>query len=791
MFDPRSRALYYMILSTDWSNVSWIYRVSDVSCALTASVLVAEKYPMVAEFTLDPFSFPGQMGIWRGDPYNTVDRSSIYEPQAVSPVVLPTSMSSVVLDGQDLYYGAGLLIRRHLSNGEDKIFPAGQASNTSKLGLALSYSCADTDGDGINDCEDGCPSDPRYQSEWGCPALNRDRTMWISRGLGAMNPTPYNSSYPSISFDGRYLAFSSANRFTEQSNGYENVYLRDLLRGSTETISLPLASGAGFMPSVSAAGAYVAFVSDRPELVNKPLDPRENNIYLRTRSGASPATLLPLDPVLSHPRSKPFITRNGRFLIYESYMLVGQDRYPESVILQEIVDGVPGIPIPMPALPGSPPLRCPCAVTPDGRYVAFSAGLSPQKLYLWDRSDQQNLVVEVSRGFGGDASNPSLDDTGRYVAFSGDPSPTPAYLQVFIYDRLLGQYASLPNVSGSSYNPVISADGKTVVFTWEYQGVPQLWLHDRESSATVLLSAGYNGGAGDASSDWASFGSGAKSAGKLMVAFASYAKNLVADPPSDSAQHIYVRVLADSDCDGRPDATDLDIDPNGCPGDSLADSDGDGTPDISDGCPSDPAKQTPGVCGCGSPETDSNADGIVDCGKAGGGGVPTPTPPPQSPDGDGDGLPDAEDPCPNDPNNPESGGVFLCDEDGNGTPDYYDETGAIVTPKTPLSPPYVVPREASVVLYLEPFSGASLDTGKSAAMGKKRSKKLGFRYEVVVESISGKKVRIRKTVRKNRITLNKLKLGSYKVKYRVQIVSSGKVVAKTDFSPASSFDLSH
>lgn len=43
------------------------------------------------------------------------------------------------------------------------------------------------------------------------------------------------------------------------------------------------------------------------------------------------------------------------------------------------------------------------------------------------------------------------------------------------------------------------------------------------------------------------------------------------------------------------------------------DSDGDGTPDVNDGCPSDPNKITPGLCGCGIADTDTDVDGTPDC----------------------------------------------------------------------------------------------------------------------------------------------------------------------------------
>ena len=46
----------------------------------------------------------------------------------------------------------------------------------------------------------------------------------------------------------------------------------------------------------------------------------------------------------------------------------------------------------------------------------------------------------------------------------------------------------------------------------------------------------------------------------------------------------------------------------------VPDADGDGVSDDEDGCPDDPAKSAPGVCGCGVPESpDSDGDGALDC----------------------------------------------------------------------------------------------------------------------------------------------------------------------------------
>jgi len=135
---------------------------------------------------------------------------------------------------------------------------------------------------------------------------------------------------------------------------------------------------------------------------------------------------------------------------------------------------------------------------------------------------------------------------------------------------------------------------------------------------------------------------------------------------------------ADGDCDGVPDSSD------NCPSianPGQANSDGDSAGDVCDGCPMDPNKTEPGICGCGVADTDTDKDGVADCAdgcpndpdkiEPGICGCGTP-----DTDTDKDGTPDCNDGCPMDPNKIEPGicgcGTPDTDTDKDGTPDCND-----------------------------------------------------------------------------------------------------------------------
>jgi Tol biopolymer transport system component len=164
------------------------------------------------------------------------------------------------------------------------------------------------------------------------------------------------------------------------------------------------------------------------------------------------------------------------------------------------------------------------AISDNGRFVAFQSYATnlisndtnqSRDVFVHDRQWHTTTRISVSSTGAQavtDSGDPAISGDGRYIAFSSwapnlVPQDTNGGPDVFVHDRQTSATWRVSVASGgtqgngTSHDPAISADGRYVVFqsdasnlvTGDTNGLPDIFLHDLQTSATVLISMGMNG----------------------------------------------------------------------------------------------------------------------------------------------------------------------------------------------------------------------------------------------------------------------------------------------------------
>jgi Tol biopolymer transport system component len=309
---------------------------------------------------------------------------------------------------------------------------------------------------------------------------------------------------PSISADGRLVAFTSAarNLVTGDTNGVRDVFVRDLRRGTTRRVSVGTGGRPGdadsFFPVLSADGSAVAFQSFA-RLSSRDTNNAED-IYVRD-------------------------LRRGR--TWRASLAPGLRQFTGPS-----------------ALP---------ALSADGRRVAFVAEyLEPNHFEVWvhDRRTHRTRLVSVRQVITEDNSvgRPSLSADGRFVAFASSrttlvPGDTNQARDVFVRDLRTGRFrrVSVDSRGGQgnsgSEAPSISAGGRYVAFASHATNLVASDSNDRSDVFLRDLATGalrrvpMPDSGGEANDHSAFFNELSVSADGRHVAFESVATNLV---PADT-----------------------------------------------------------------------------------------------------------------------------------------------------------------------------------------------------------------------------------------------------------------
>jgi len=403
------------------------------------------------------------------------------------------------------------------------------------------------------------------------------RVSVSSGGKQANSKYSYYSS-SSINTDGRYVAFYSdaSNLVTGDTNDSDDIFVHDHLTQQTTRVSISPNGEQGndwssYKPSISADGRYVAFASAATNLVAE--DTNGNlDIFVHDRQTHQTTRV----SITSGGRQgngdswEPGISADGRYVAFRSGAsnLVAGDTngYEDIFVHDRLTRQTARVSVASGGEQGNYPSHGIPSISADGRYVTFTSIASNLvaedynsigDIFVHDRLKHQTTRVSISSG-GRDGNNwsehPSISADGRYVAFASSASnlvagDTNGHEDIFVYDRLMYQTTRV-SVSSSgrqgndwTEHPSISADGRYVAFvsyasnmvTEDTNGVGDIFIHDRQTQQTAQVSIASGGKRGNGLSTYPSI-----SADGRYLAFTSYANNLV---PGDTnkTNDIFIR----------------------------------------------------------------------------------------------------------------------------------------------------------------------------------------------------------------------------------------------------------
>lgn len=401
-------------------------------------------------------------------------------------------------------------------------------------------------------------------------ALLLNGCAWTERANVGPNGAQAESGSggPVISDDGRFVAFYSGAATLlpagVDTNAENDVFVRDLDTGTTTRASTATggAEVTGFsgIPSISADGRYVAFESDATMLVAGDTNAR-TDVFVKDRTtNVTTRVSVATGGVQANNRStNPRISGDGRYVVFSSVasnLVSGDTNGTEDAFLH---DRQTGITERVSLNSSEQQAASPCwsrypAVSDDGRFIAFQSnpcawGLpaitAGSNIWLRDRTLGTTQIVAGGSGFNDPAFHapPIISGDGRYVVWTSSESDVVngdnnQAADVFLFDRVLGTYEMGSVGNGGAQgnrsaggNASISNDGRWLGFTSEATNLVPNDINDRSDafvrdratgrvflvSTDILLSQGNDH----------SFNAAISGDGKY-VAYLSFATNLVA-----------------------------------------------------------------------------------------------------------------------------------------------------------------------------------------------------------------------------------------------------------------------
>src|SRR4028119_1731469 len=374
------------------------------------------------------------------------------------------------------------------------------------------------------------------------------------------NRGSYNAS---ISADGRFVAFSSdaSNIVPGDTNSDRDIFVRDTLTNTTTRVSVDSAgnqanNGSNY-PSISADGRFVAFDSNASNLISEDTNNTYDICVRDTLTNTTTRVSVDSAGNQGNDRSEgASISADGRFVAFQSHasnIVPGDTNLrPDIFVRDRLTNTTTGVSVDSAGNQGNGSSSDP-SISADGRFVAFESRASnivPGDINRRDdifvRDTLTNTTTRVSVDSAGNPAyissyNASISADGRFVAFSSDasnivPGDTNSDRDIFVRDTLTNTTTRVSvdsagnQTNNGSYSPSISADGRFVAFYSDSSNTApgdtnfrfDIFVRDTLTNTTTRVSVDSAGNPGNTSSDSPSI-----SADGRFVAFDSKSSNLV------------------------------------------------------------------------------------------------------------------------------------------------------------------------------------------------------------------------------------------------------------------------
>ena len=296
----------------------------------------------------------------------------------------------------------------------------------------------------------------------------RDRITATTRRVSVRSGGAQGNGFsrlPAISAHGRFIAFQSfaTNLVSADTNGFADVFVHDIISGTTRRVSIGPGGAQGdedsFVPAISADGRFVAFASAAANLVRGDAN-GTSDVFVRDRDQGT-TRRVSLGPAgvegdnASGTGGTVAISWDGRFVAFASFasnLVLSDTNGVEDVFVRDRQLGMTEL-----ASLNSDELQADAfsiepAISANGRVVAFVSGAAnlvrgdtngTEDVFVRDRD--QGITRRVSLGQGsiqgnGPSREPAISAGGRFVAFHSGannlvPDDTNQEIDIFIRDR--------------------------------------------------------------------------------------------------------------------------------------------------------------------------------------------------------------------------------------------------------------------------------------------------------------------------------------------------------------------